>query len=106
MHLLDELGHHFRVIGVSETKITKTSLLAFNPSITGYEFEYIPTPPAAGGVGMYIKSDLNYTVIEKSFEDEFKPFGMRSSSYGSANDPQTVPQMIPGPQMIPKLYRK
>ena len=27
---------------------------------------------AAGGVGMYIKSDLNYTVIEKSSEDAFQ----------------------------------
>ena len=72
MHLLDELEHHFSVIGVSETKITKTSLLDFNPSIAGCEFEYVPTPLAAGGVGMYIKSDLNYTVIEKSLEDAFQ----------------------------------
>ena len=72
VHLLDELGHHFSVVGISETKITKTSLLDFNPSIAGYEFEYVPTPLAAGGVGMYIKSDLNYTVIEKSSEDAFQ----------------------------------
>ena len=71
MHLLDELGHHFNVIGVSETKITKTSLLDFNPPIAAYEFEY-PTPLAAGGVGIHIKSDLNYTVIEKSSEDAFQ----------------------------------
>ena len=72
VHLLDELGHCFSIIGVSETKTTKTSLLDFNPSIAGYEFEYVPTPLAAGGVGMYIKSDLNYTVIEKSSEDAFQ----------------------------------
>ena len=47
VHLLDELGHHFSVVGVSETKITKTSLLDFNPSIAGYKFEYVPTPLAA-----------------------------------------------------------
>ena len=34
--------------------------------------EYVPTPLSAGGVGMYIKSDLNYTVIEKSSEDAFQ----------------------------------
>ena len=72
VHLLDELGHHFSVTGVSETKIAKTSLLDFNPSIAGYEFEYVPTPLTAGGVGMYIKSDLNYAVIEKSSEDAFQ----------------------------------
>ena len=38
----------------------------------GYEFEYVPTPLAAGGVGMYIKSDLNYAVIEKSSQDAFQ----------------------------------
>ena len=52
--------------------IHSNSLLDFNPSIAGYEFEYVPTPLAAGGVGMYIKSDLNYTVIEKSSEDAFQ----------------------------------
>ena len=72
VHLLDELGHHFSVIGVSETKITKTSLLDLNPSIAGYEFEYVPTPLATGAVGMYLKSDLNYTWIEKSSEDAFQ----------------------------------
>ena len=80
VHLLDELGHHLSVIGVSETKITKTSLLDFNPSIAGYEFEYVPTPLAAGGVGMYIKGDLNYTVIENLQKMHFKPFGLRSIS--------------------------
>ena len=69
-HLADNLGYHFsRVIGVSENKITKTRSLDFNPTIPGYEFEYFPTPLAAGGVDMYVKSDLNYTVIAKSSED-------------------------------------
>ena len=47
VHLLDELEHHFSVIGVSKTKITKTSLLDFNPSTAGYEFEYVPTPESS-----------------------------------------------------------
>ena len=55
MHVLDELGHHFSVIGVSETKITKTSLVEFNPSIAGYEFEYVPTPLAAGVLECILK---------------------------------------------------
>ena len=72
VHLLHELGHHFSVTGVLETKITKTSLLDFNPSIASYEFEDIPTPLAAVGVKIYIKSDLNYALIEKSSEDAFQ----------------------------------
>jgi len=72
VHLLHELGHHFSAAGVSETKITKNSLLDFNPSIASYEFEYILMPLAAVGVKMYIKSYLNYAVIEKSSEDAFQ----------------------------------
>ena len=29
-------------------------------SDTGYSFEYVPTPLAAGGVGMYVKDCLKY----------------------------------------------
>ena len=63
-HLLEELQLHFSVIGVTETKITNSNLpLDFNPSIPNYRFEYVPTPLSAGGVGMYIHNDLNYTVM-------------------------------------------
>ena len=85
MHLLDELGYHFSVFGVSETKITKTSLLDFNPSMAGYEFKYVPMSLAAGGVGMYIKSDLNYTVIEKSSEDAFQTLWIEVHSSNCPN---------------------
>ena len=30
----------------------------FNPSIPGYVFEYVPTPLASGGVGLYINERL------------------------------------------------
>lgn len=35
-------------------------------SDTGYSFEYVPTPLAAEGFGMYVKDCLNYTVIEQT----------------------------------------
>ena len=35
-------------------KITNANFSDFNPKIPNYEFEYVPTPLAAGGVGMYI----------------------------------------------------
>ena len=66
VHLLDELAYSFSVIGISETKITEANNCDFDPNIPGYEFEYVPTPLAAGGVGMYIKENLNYTIIEKN----------------------------------------
>ena len=66
VHLLDELQLHFNVIGVTETRITNFNIpLDFDPSIPNYNFEYVPTPLSAGGVGMYIDNGLKYTVIEK-----------------------------------------
>ena len=49
VQLLDELNYHFIVI---ETKITHSTQLNFKTEIPGYEFEYVPTPLASGGVGM------------------------------------------------------
>lgn len=61
-HLLEELQLHFSVIGVTEAKITNSNLpLDFNPSIPNYRFEFVPTPLSAGGLGMYIHNDPNYT---------------------------------------------
>ena len=72
-HLLEELQLHFRVTGVTETKITNSNLpLDFNPSIPNYRFEFVPTPLSAGGVGMYIHNDLNYTVIERTCDEAFQ----------------------------------
>ena len=40
VHLLDELDYHFSVIGVTETKITRTNVpLDFNPNLPNYEFD-------------------------------------------------------------------
>ena len=44
----------------------------FNPSIPGYVFEYVPTPLASGGVGLYINDSLKYTVIEKVSAEAFQ----------------------------------
>ena len=70
-HLLSELNHHFHVIGITETKI-RDAHFTFNPTIDGYNFEYVPTPLSAGGVGMYIDTNLNYSVIEKNSNEAFQ----------------------------------
>ena len=44
----------------------------FNPSIPGYVFEYVPTPLASGGVGLYINDSLKYTVIKKVSDEAFQ----------------------------------
>ena len=72
-HLLEEFQLHFSVIRVTETKITNSNLpLDFDPSIPNYRFEYVPTPLSAGGVGMYIHNDFNYTVIERTRDEAFQ----------------------------------
>ena len=73
-HLLNELNYCFSVIGITETRIRNANF-TFNPSIPGYNFEFVATPLSAGGVGMYIDSDLTYTVIQKSsIEKRFELF--------------------------------
>ena len=69
VQLLDELNYHFIVI---ETKITHSTQLNFKTEIPGYEFEYVPTPLASGGVGMYIDNMLEYIMLEKCSDDAFQ----------------------------------
>ncbi|CAB4033809.1 Hypothetical predicted protein, partial [Paramuricea clavata] len=37
-----------------------------NPDLPAYNFEYVPTPLSAVGVGMYIADNINYSVIERT----------------------------------------
>ena len=83
IHLLDELKYDFSVIGISETKITEEKGLDFNPSIPGYSFEYVPTPLSAGGVGMYVKDSLYYTVIERTSSEASRLYGLRFNFLGA-----------------------
>ena len=64
--ILDELDFSFSVIGITETRIKQNSFNDYNYNITGYSFEFVPSPLAAGGVGMYINNRFNYVVIEKA----------------------------------------
>ena len=72
VHLLDELDFEFSIIGVSETEIISGKEMNFNPSIPGYVFEYVLTPLASGGIGLYINDSLKYTVIEKVSDEAFQ----------------------------------
>ena len=67
-HILDELDFPFSIIGITETRITNEDLGGLNYNIPGYFFEYVPTPLSAGGVGVYIRDDNDYFLIEKASE--------------------------------------
>ena len=69
-HILHELDFHFNIIAVTETRICD-DILDFNPNIPNYNFEFVPTPLSAGGVGMYIEETMNYTVIERTSNEAF-----------------------------------
>lgn len=71
--MLDELSFDFDVTGITETKITDSSLpLVTNLNIQGYTFEYVLIPQAFGGVGMYINSLLDYMVIKQTSNKDFQ----------------------------------
>jgi hypothetical protein len=73
IRLLQQLDYNFSVIGISETKIRDDKFSDFNPDIANYRFEFVPTPLASGVVGLYIRKDLSYTVLEKCFDS----FGLK-----------------------------
>ena len=83
--MLDELNFHFSVIGITETRIRNANSIDFNPEIPGYTFEYVPTPLSAGGVGMYIDSELRYTVLEKSSNEAFQALWVEIHQTNAAN---------------------
>ena len=69
---MQEVDFHFNVIGVTETKITNANSQLYIAHIPGYVFEYVPTPLASGGVGMFIDESLNYRVLERTSSEAFQ----------------------------------
>jgi len=70
--LLIELDFQFSIVALTETRITNLKEIDFNPNISGYVFEYVPTPLSAGGVGIYINENLDYTVVERTSNPAFQ----------------------------------
>ena len=73
--LLDELDFQFSLIGVTETKITNEN--GSFSCIPGYIFDFVPTPLASGGVGLFIHESLNYTVLENISNEAFQALGLK-----------------------------
>ena len=71
-YILDELGFNFNIIGITETKINDSNSESAEFSLPGYEFEFVPTPLAFGGVGMFIDETLHYTILEKTSNEAFQ----------------------------------
>lgn len=62
-HLWSVMNFHFNIIAVTETRIYNEDIRHLNVTLANYNFEFVPTPLAAGGVGMYVDGTLPYRVI-------------------------------------------
>ena len=71
-HILEELEFHFDVLGISETKITNSNVDISTPLISGYNFEFVPTPLASGGVALFVDEKHNYRLLEKTSNTAFE----------------------------------
>ena len=78
-HILDELDFQFDVIGISETKITNSNSDKSIPTIPGYHFEFVPTPLASGGVGLFINECYSYRILEKTSNEAFQALWLEIS---------------------------
>ena len=67
MTLLSILNHPFHVICISETRLHDDEPL-LNIEINGYEFLHTKTTTQCGGVGIYIKSDMEFDLIDSLFK--------------------------------------
>ena len=56
--LLSSLSINFQVIGLSEIKVTSDVQVKANIELPGYNFYYTPSHSSAGGVGIYVRSNL------------------------------------------------
>ena len=77
--ILEELEFHFDVIGISETKITNSNSAISVPTIPGYNFEFVPTPLASGGVALFIDYRHSYRILEKTSNEAFQALWVEMS---------------------------
>jgi hypothetical protein len=60
--ILSVLDHPFDIIAISETKIKENHDPISNIFLDGYNFEQTPTKTDFGGVGIFIKNNLDYDI--------------------------------------------
>ena len=70
--ILVKLVFNFNIIGITETKTKDSNSESAEFSFPGYEFEFVPTPLAFGGVGMFIDETLHYTMLQKTSNEAFQ----------------------------------
>ena len=64
-HVVSEVKHNFTVLGVTETRLCEGESIDFIPQLPGYCFKFVKTLLSAGGVGLFIKENCKYRVLER-----------------------------------------
>ena len=64
----------FDIIGISETNKQVNKSFLSNVNLSGYDFYSQPSNSSAGGVALYVNSELNYIIREdlNLTENEFE----------------------------------
>ena len=62
VNLVAEVNFTPDIIALSETRITKTVNKDFNPSIPNFTYFNIPSYTSAGGVGVFLRNSLNFSL--------------------------------------------
>ena len=65
-NLLAKINVKFNVIGITETRLNKTSIRNTNIDLSGCSFEHTPTEANCGGALLYIDNNINY-IYEMTF---------------------------------------
>ena len=60
--LLSELDINYDIIGITETRLKRDILRTTNIDLKGYSFEHTPTEASCGGILLYLKNNINYTL--------------------------------------------
>ena len=106
--ILEELEFHFDIIGISETKITNYSNSAISVrTIPGYNFEFVPTPLASGGVALFIDDRHGYRILEKASNEAFQALWVEISVVKKKNIIcGVVYQQHNSPERFQKYFKK
>ena len=59
-NLLSELNSSFKIIGITETRLTTKKDPINNIDIPNYNIEHTPTESDKGGAFLYISKEINY----------------------------------------------
>lgn len=77
--LLKELNHNFKIIGITETRITNSAPSIHNFEMPGYSFINTETESTAGGTALYIADSVKYKPRQDLSSSFYVPMQIEST---------------------------